>query len=297
MVVVMRAIPLLLATALLGACSSVPDFRPTKPIEEASSLQEARELCGAYRIESEQNASGKMRPVRVPALVPWINCFEKTFRRFPAARMDEDYVMFFRALQARHDGVAAANIESVDPAAMNFVVGKIVEHLGKPELPFSRIERAEIDRQLPGYGMYLAESGRLGNLGSSRAAVRRSELSALNGSESLAVPDAGLAAPSARSLRLNESQKEYCKRYRAYQSVVSNLADLSEYRAKLEEQTYADGTNANERAMRDRVQKRHDSLKEEAETQKTALDQELGRLRATSVWFQSTHCLQPESIR
>jgi hypothetical protein len=59
---------------VLGGCASVPAFKPSKPIEEAKSLQEGLLLCNEYRLPTEAK-----RPV---TLRPFLNCVDDVQDRF-----------------------------------------------------------------------------------------------------------------------------------------------------------------------------------------------------------------------
>lgn len=270
---------MLVVTALPG-CSSVPDFKPSKPVEEASSLNEALELCAAYQIKGEQNASGRAQPARSVVLVPWIRCFERIFRKFGDARENQNLVMFHRALQSRHDGVPTSDAEVIDWPVMNYAVREAIVSITRPDVTLSREGLNAIERQLPDYWIYLAESNAF------RKKPRGSRVHSTPLSTDIAPPR------TARPMPLNDAQKDYCKRYLAYRGSLHNMNELTDYKRVLDQHTYEDVGNANERTMRERVNKRLENLKKETADGKAQLDRDLAAIKATASWFENGHCLQ-----
>jgi len=61
----------------LGACASVPAFKPSKPINQAQSLQEGLLLCNEYRLPVE--------PKRPVTLRPFLSCLDDLQDQFPGA--------------------------------------------------------------------------------------------------------------------------------------------------------------------------------------------------------------------
>lgn len=257
-------------------------------------MAEAIDICGEYEIKGDQNVSGRATPARVSTLVPWIRCFETVFRRFPEARTFDSYVAFFRALQARHDSAQASDAAVIDWPAMNYAVDTSLSHMKNKRLPFSAQERKAIDSQLPGYSIFLAETGRFGGK-PARSKFTTQDLADMR-REAIAelVPDEGEKA-GARPLPLNEEQRDYCKKYKQLKSTAHNVQELAEYKRVLEGQTYADVSNANERAMKNRINERYENAKKEADALKAELDKQLPQIQAKSAWFKNGHCLQPKA--
>lgn len=286
---------LFLSVFALTACSSVPDFRPSKPVEEASSLEDAIGICGEYKIKGDQNSSGLAKPARVVTLVPWIRCFETVFRKFPDSKKLDSFVALLRALQARHDSVLQPDAPVVNWPSMNAAVATSLTHLRSKKLPFSKVERRAIEAELPGYATYLAETGRFGDK-PHRAEFTTDDLAELRkvtdlSSKELAAPALDDKTP-VRPLPLNEEQVEYCKKYKQLLSTAHTAEELSDYKRVLESQTYADVSNANERAMQSRVNDRYEKAKKEATDLKAELDKQLPELQAKSAWFRNVHCLR-----
>jgi hypothetical protein len=65
------------ASLLFLGCASVPPFAPSKPLDQAKSLQEGLLLCNEYRLPSE--------PKRPVTLKPFLNCLDDLADQFPAA--------------------------------------------------------------------------------------------------------------------------------------------------------------------------------------------------------------------
>jgi hypothetical protein len=63
--------------AFVGACASVPSFKPSKPLDQAPSLEEGLLLCNEYRLPAE--------PKRPVTLRPFLSCLDDLKDRFPAA--------------------------------------------------------------------------------------------------------------------------------------------------------------------------------------------------------------------
>ncbi|MBI3543667.1 MAG: hypothetical protein HY075_10385 [Deltaproteobacteria bacterium] len=288
------------AMVVVPGCSSVPDFRPSKPIEEASSLNEALDLCAAYQIKGDVNGAGRALPERTVVLVPWLRCFETIFRKFPVARERESFVMFHRALQSRHDGVPSSDARVVDWPQMNFTVTHALEHVKDPSLGYSDDEKRVCASQLPDYWVFLAESGRLSKP-ESKSSVRAARLSELErelgvtsgrGAGGASRFDADARPVPPRATKLTEQQRDYCKSYLAYRALVYNTEELADYKRVLEQQTRDDVSNSNEKAMRERVGARFAKMKDEAVKQRAALDEGLAKLQAGSSWFRNGYCLQ-----
>ena len=283
--------------ALVAGCSSIPDFKPSKPLEEASSLNEALDLCAAYQIKGDSYETGRAKLARTVVIVPWINCFESLFRKFPVARNHEEYVMFFRNLQTRHDGRLASTEGTVDWPQLNYVVAQVIEHVKNPQLVYAEQELRAIEHELPDFWIWLAESGRFQRARTS-GEVRASGLSDLHeeieGKAPRSRDDAKTLPP--RALPLTPEQREYCKRYVNYRSLLYNVEELADYKRVLEQHTYNDVTNANERTMRERVGSRFAQLKKEAIAQRAELDKDFARLQAKSSWFRNGYCLESKSL-
>ncbi len=283
---------------LVSACSSIPDFKPSKPLEEASSLNEAFDLCAAYQIKGDSYDSGRARLARTVVIVPWINCFESLFRKFPAAQSRQEYVMFFRNLQNRHDGRLPTTEGTVDWPQLNYVVTQVIEHVKNPQLGYDAQELRAIEHELPDFWIWLAESGRFQKSASS-ADVRSTQLSELH--DEIEGPGASprqrdeTKGLPARALPLTAEQRDYCKRYVNYRGLIYNVEELADYKRVLEQHTYQDVANANERAMRERVGNRFAKLKQEAIEARTQLDQDFARLRAKSSWFRNGYCFERKS--
>lgn len=289
----MKRILFLISAFTLTACSSVPDFRPSKPVEEASSIEQAIDICGEYEIKGDQNASGRAEPARVITLVPWIRCFETVFRKYPESRTFDSFVAFFRALQAKHDSAQGTDEAIIDWLVMNYAVDASLRHMKNKRLPFSVPERKAIETQLPSYSMFLAETGRFGG----RPA--RSQFTTQDLADMRREADAGLVPGEgekvgARPMPLNDEQREYCKKYKQLKSTAHNAQELAEYKRVLESQTYADVSNANERAMQNRINERYEKTKKEAADLRAELDKQLPQIQAKATWFKNGHCLQSQ---
>lgn len=225
--------PLLLA----AGCSSVPDFRPTKPIEEASSFSEALDLCLAYRIEGVRNTAGRAMPARAVVLVPWTRCFGDVLRKFPEGQADSDFVAFFRALRARHDAIQPPDAEVIDWEEMNAVVS-ITGASFKKTVPAARAysakELAAIRRQLPAYSLYLIEGGRAGKR-QARGSAGRTDPEILELRRFAGAGGAGGPAGAARTRGRKDAGRAFCVRFHDFRELVTNLEELSRYRDILTE--------------------------------------------------------------
>lgn len=283
-----------IATVVLPGCSSVPDFKPSRPVEEASSLNDALDLCAAYQIKGDENPSGSAIPARTVVLVPWLRCFESVFRKFPTAKDSPSFVMLLRALQSRHDGAPTPESKVIDWPAMNFAVLHAIDHIKNPALKFADDEKRAIGQQLPDYWIYLAESGQL-EAPSSTGQVRSAEVEALQreieGPAWSPRRDEASRLP-ARPLPLTAEQREYCKKYVAYRAMVYNVGELAQYKSVLDERTRQDVANPNEQKMRARVDARFSALKKQAIESHRELEGELARLQKKSTWFRPGYCLQ-----
>lgn len=285
-----RILFFILILALTG-CSSVPDFRPSKPVAEASSISQALDICGEYEIKGDISTTSGAEPVRVSTMTPWITCFEAVFRKFPETRQFDSFIAFFRALQARHDSAEPPDAKVVDWPEMNFAVRTILRHFKSKTLVYSKDERRAVERQLPSYGIFLAETGRFGGK-PARAQFTTQDLADMRKEQHatmLGSQDSEKVPP--RPVPLTAVQKEYCKRYRQFRGLVQNSQELSEYKRILDSQTYSDVTNANERAIKNRVADRYEKAKQEADQLKIELDKELPKIQTTAAWFKNGHCL------
>ncbi|MEW6055270.1 MAG: hypothetical protein AB1540_01540 [Bdellovibrionota bacterium] len=272
----------------LAACSSVPDFKPSRPLEEASSLAQALDICAEYQIPGEQNAAGRALPERVSVLVPWIRCFEDVFRKFPEVQDREDFVSFFRALQERYDGVQPADAKVIDWPTMNFAINRVIEHLKQPRLPYSAEERRVIEKNFPDFSIHLAEAGAFSNK------TARSSLTTQMLEDQAGVADAQSAQTGKnppRAMPLSPEQREYCKRYRNYARLSFDLKELQEYSKVLEEQTYGDVSNTRELEKKNRLKNRVDALEKETNEKQSQLSKDFVALQARSKWFRNGHCL------
>lgn len=239
--------------------------------------------------------------MRVVHLIPWLRCFETVLRKFPEAKNDPSFVMFFRSISARHDGTPSPDAEVVDWPAYNFTVGRIVAHLQQPKLAYSEEELHAIGRLFPDYWIYLAEGG-LFEKQPSEAAARSLELKQRKveiegqaprqppGTTPLDVDRTEKVPPA--PLPLTVGQKAYCKKYLSYRQLVYNAEDLGEYQRVLENRTYEDVANTNEKEMRERVARRFEALKQEVAAERAGLARELLAIQGKSRWFRNGHCLQ-----
>lgn len=67
----------LIALCGLASCASVPSFKPSKPLDQSSSLQEGLLLCNEYRLPDE--------PKRPVTLRPFLSCLDDLKAKFQAA--------------------------------------------------------------------------------------------------------------------------------------------------------------------------------------------------------------------
>lgn len=295
MVVVMRIFLgwATLALISVAGCSSVPDFKPSKPLEEASSLNEALDICASYQItKADKNTSERASAERVVVLVPWLRCFEDIFRKFAVARNHENFVMFFRALQALHDGAHPSDARVIDAELMNHTVRRIVDHLKGVIQVFSSEERLAIERQFPGYSIYLAEHGSFSNPPST-AVVRderllelKREVEGTDRASRSGLTDLELEAreklPPAPA-KFSGEQKAYCKQYRVFRGMVYNVEELAQYKKAL---------NQSADITRQRVEERFSSLKKETLDLKEKLAHDFLKLQSSTPWFRNGYCLR-----
>jgi hypothetical protein len=284
-------IVLILLCVLFG-CSSIPDFRPSRPIEEASSLRDALGICGEYQIKGEQNASGAPELTRVVTLIPWLRCFEKSLQRIPEARNHESLVHFYRALQSRYEGAIAADRPVIDWPEMNFVVNASIEHFKNPNRPFTTEQRQAIGRQLPGFYMSMADSGDLTSGGKTNPNKKTGGTLHWTKGEIISKPVEPLPA---RPVSLSVAQRDYCKRYRAHQSLLFNIRELEDYQRILRDETFNDVSNTSESTSRTRIENRLKGLYDEADKEQRFLASEFLKLKSTSSWFLSGYCLESSS--
>lgn len=289
---------------LIVGCSSIPKFTPSKPVEEASSLNEAIDLCAAYQIHGEESSSGVAKPTRVVTLVPWMRCFENIFRKFPAAKNHEGFVMFFRALQAKYDGAPTPSAEIIDWPTVNFVVSRVAFHLKDSSLAYSEQELSALGQQFPSFWIWLSDSGgfekppKAGKVRSYQLDSLKSEIEGQakgrrKGVTPLDADDHQNLPP--RPLPLDGEQKEYCKKYLNYRALVYNVEQLGEYKRVLEASIYKDVANTNEQTMLRRVEKRFSGMKEEATKLRRELDQQFATIQNKSQWFKNGYCLQGQN--
>jgi hypothetical protein len=71
----MRSIVILINLLFAAGCASVPPFSPSKPVTEATSLQEGLLLCNEYKLPAE--------PRRPVTLRPYLTCLDELKERFP----------------------------------------------------------------------------------------------------------------------------------------------------------------------------------------------------------------------
>lgn len=142
---------------LLVSCASTPDFKPSKPVEEASTFPEALGICGEYSLGSDGDA--RERPVTHAELVPWMRCFETAIQRFAQARENESFVLFFHEL-ARFDGKEKDRRAPVARGAMDLAVKSVLAAVGEEargrRRTYTPEEKRAIGEAFPGYLDYLA---------------------------------------------------------------------------------------------------------------------------------------------
>ncbi len=160
MVFFLRAV-LFLAIVLSGitACSSIPNFRPSKPVEEATSFKEAVEICAQYSIPVENDSAGQTKPLAIrEVLIPWMRCMETTFRTQAGSRESEAYAIFYHELSKTHVHLPAKG-EVVAVADMNVSVAAIFRSvlagLESKKYSFTSVERKAIKNVLPSFSLYL----------------------------------------------------------------------------------------------------------------------------------------------
>jgi hypothetical protein len=284
----MRQILLGMALCAFCACSSVPDFKPSRPVEEASSADEAITICGEYRIKGETSESGAARPAPVAALVPWMRCFESALRKFPALRAREGFVAFFRELTFRHD-TSRAGVDSIDWPTMNDAVAAAARHFEQPGAPLLEQELKALGRQLPGFWIYLAEHGNA-MLPPQPAARRERDLSDLR--RELGEPMIGRPATllvAARPQALSEDERAYCRKYVAYRGMLHSVEELVDYQ-RLFAQNAVSG--AEKPAYMKRLDERVARLKTDIPKRRVELASTRAHLQERHAWFRDGHCFQ-----
>jgi hypothetical protein len=289
-----------IATCFLGACSSVPEFRPSVPVEEAASFNNALDICASYQIEGTKNSSGTQAlPARVSVLTPWLNCYETIFRRFPEAKSKQDFVAFFRALKEVHDVMNPPDAEFIDWQEMNSVIKMITNHLHN-QYAYTVAESEAIKQELPSFAFYLATTGQY--VGSEndtagllsrvkdeqiRALIRDTQNSPgdLQGGTSNRSKQ-GAQQNSPQRGPLSREQKNYCKKFRLFKNQVGGLEELALYQKALEDQNIGSGIQYV------KLSARIDKMKKETLSSQKNLETELATLQLASPGFRNDFCLQ-----
>jgi hypothetical protein len=260
------ALSLLLSFGLI-ACSTVPSFKPSRPVQETSTLSESLLVCREYQI------TGKDPSRRVSSLVPWIDCLDDTFERYPNARRDKGLMQLYYALQSRYASAPTPASPVIDAADMNFAVSSSLKAIASRSTDSYQWEESQaIGRELPRYWHYLSAQGQVAALPPGRSPASEQPL-------------------PPRPLPLTREQRDYCKRYIECRRLKTTEEELEAYKRHLDDATAADTTNADERARRERITARLDSVKNQAGAEQKSLETELARLQTSSSWFQNGYCL------
>lgn len=271
------------------ACSAVPRFRTSVPIESAHHSAEALDLCLEYRLP--------VAGAKVVDLVPWVNCFESAFRAFPDLQSDTGFVIFFRALKARHDLVVVPHDHIKDPLKMNQLVTHVVTAFKDTRFAFSDEDYWCASREFPRYAEYLELRGLFRGVQSRSEAVRTAmgpladDLSeAVNGQVGkVGQAGKGLNQRPHAVKNLNSTQKEFCAQYRSYLSKLESLRELLEYQDILNQK--ADDTESEDRALL-RLGERIRAMKPEALASRAQLRVDLNNLKKSDSHFSVSSCTQ-----
>lgn len=256
-----------------ASCSSVPNFKPEKPIESAENFEEALSLCKSYQIEVLHDQNGALKKSKVVTLVPWIRCFETIFQHFQEAKQSQTFVLFFRNLQLLHDSTEPGQAEVLDAVSLNLIVNQIIGHIINGDNNYSSNLLELTRKQLPDFAMYLISQKNY---------------------QSNPAPLANLKTKNLAKKTLNAEQKKYCTQYRSYLVVDANQKDLSQYQLAITDQLAHSNlavSNKNLLAQQARIQKRIDSLGAEVQTYKKSLTQTLAHIQSQQPWFSNDYCL------
>lgn len=261
----------------------MPNFKPSKPVEEAASLGEALSICASYQVQAPQNKSGKAMPTRVSTLVPWVRCFEKILVKFPESKFNKDFVVFYRELNGKVVSTNPPDAEIVDGPAFNIVVNKIVDHLKAGQRLYAPQDIQAIGHVLPGFALYLTDRSPLS--GALEPKIQDQEIAKMKNETTPSIFGSKL-----QKSNLDPAQKSYCSKYRDYRALVYDLEDLERYRNRVSSQSY-ETTNTREHEMRNQIQRRFESLKKEALSERIALSRKLQDLQKKTPWFDNGVCL------
>lgn len=272
----------------MSACSSVPAFHPSKPIEEARNFEEALDICAGYHIQGQTAGNGKPVPDKVVVLTPWLRCFEDTLRKIPDSQFNVTFTHFFRSLNARHDGVPDPTANVIDWPAMNFVVARMIEHIKTPGLAYSDVEKTTLQRQLPPLAFYLAESGAFGKQPRKMGSFADQDLKRMR-EYVLRTEQVG---DKKREVALGNEEKHFCERWRDFRDEVQSIEDLGQYQRVLEEQTYAEFESTSDVQMREKIKMRYSESKKDALDKMQKLDSDWRVLRVKKPGFHPLVCLE-----
>lgn len=254
------------------SCSTIPDFRPSKPIEEASSFEESLGLCAEYQINGKMKNESEIQLSKLVSIVPWMRCMEQPIRKFSNATNHEDLTVLYRELSIFYDSNTDKEKEIVDwksfNIAMTAVFRNIIDHY-KSSNPFDEIEKSAILRTMSGYSDFLIASGRFlvlekSNITNSKDELRRK-----------------LRPP--RMIPMTPSMKKYCAKYIQSIDFKKNIEELRNYLMSVEK---TKPTSVEVKKLKESVAKQEvDSIKIENE-----LKNELQKIKKSEPSFINEYC-------
>lgn len=251
----------------------MPHFKPSQPVEEASSFTKALDICASYQIQGESNLSASPLLSRVSVLTPWIRCFEKVLITFPEARLHVDFIAFYRELYFLHQSVQPADAKVIHWPMMNQVVLIIVAYLKQLKTSFSEEESRLMAQTLPGFTTRMLERRKVGNQVWVSTEITDPDIIRLKNS----LKKIGLFT----HYSFTQNQKEYCSDYQDFKEMVYHLIDLVRYENYLSKQA-----GSQQMFVHSRVQK----LKERSLKKYTDLQLDFQAIRLKWPWFKTEYC-------
>lgn len=133
---------------LITACATQPEFKPTKPVEKASTLADGVSICMEYRIVKEGNATQR-------DLIPWMRCIETLIRSKNEAQEAEAVVLFHKEISSLVFASKNMDVEVFDTNSMNESTQLVLKKLKTPNVSYSVEEAIKVEKYYPKFIEYV----------------------------------------------------------------------------------------------------------------------------------------------